>query len=79
MDANDIALFMTPYVEWNTQESPSGEWVPMTEDEASQRFLDFLDAARAEAWAEGAEMGHRLYAENLYFVNQRNPYTKDAR
>ena len=29
---------------------------------------------KAEAWDEGAEMGHRLYAESIYTIRARNPY-----
>lgn len=38
-------------------------------------WLDNHDAqVKAEAWDEGAEMGHRLYAESIYTIRARNPY-----
>lgn len=39
---------------------------------------DALRAVKAEAWDEGAEMGHRLYAEPLHIAQRRNPYREET-
>ena len=37
-------------------------------------FDRMVQELKAEAWDEGAEMGHRLYAEPMHVIEARNPH-----
>ncbi|WP_420114531.1 hypothetical protein [Pseudactinotalea sp.] len=55
--------------------------IPVQSQERRAEFRRWLAAhdaeVRAEAWDQGAEMGHRLYAEPMSVITARNPYRKE--
>lgn len=69
-EANDIAEFMSAYVEFHTESPTDLSYIPMTEEEAQTEFLAFLDRIRAVAWDEGATAEYRNYTSE----GPTNPY-----
>jgi len=57
VDDFDIALFMSAYVEYHTEDPGDGSYIPMTVEEAQSRFLGFIADLQSEAWDEGYESG----------------------
>lgn len=53
----DIAVFMSAYVDWVTEPAPAGEWTHITEEAAQEAFMSFVHRVMAEAWAEGYDIG----------------------
>jgi hypothetical protein len=73
----DIAEFMAPYVEWSTEPAPSGEWEPITEEQAQANFLEFVDRISAVAWERGYATG-RFDSSGGFTHPAHNPYEEQA-
>lgn len=78
-EVNDIAEFMSAYVEFHTEPSTDLSYIPMTEEEAQTEFLTFLDRIRAIAWDEGfaAAWYTRDWSRGGALPYPTNPYRKD--
>lgn len=76
-ETGDIADFMSPYVEFLTAESPSGEWIPATEEEAQSQFLEFVDRIQAAAWDKCLNtVADKLGYEEFSRQVMNNPYIR---
>lgn len=54
------AFIATSFIDFHTQASPSGEWIPMSESEAREVFEDWLAEHDAKVRAEEREKAAQI-------------------
>lgn len=59
------AFIASSFIEFHTEEPSSGEWIPMTEEEARDRWEAWLTEVRAAAWDEGAKAQADAYGMDV--------------